>query len=122
MAAKKSGPTTVEVALKNAYATIAPLPDIPQRDEGNKTTFFVGETPYASVELKEGTLHFRIRKPSDLSGLEPMLRFYQETVENGETWLLFSMPADNKPGPAIEAGLGRFAGTALRLLRSAQGG
>lgn len=121
MAAKKSGPTTVEVALKNAHATIAPLPDIPRRDDGNKATFFVGETPYASVELEQDTLYFRIRKPSDLTGLEPMLRFCQESVEDGEAWLLFSMPANNKPGPAIEAGLGRFAGTALRLLRSAQG-
>jgi hypothetical protein len=121
LAAKKSGPSPVEVALKNAYATIAPLPGIPRQDAGNKTTFFVGDTPYASVELDADTLRFRIRKPADVSGLEPMLRFYEESVDGGDTWLLFSMPASNKPGPAIEAGLGRFAGTSLRLLRVAQG-
>lgn len=120
--AGKTASKTVEAALKTAYATLAPRPDVVRQQDGAKTTFLVKDTPYASVELDGDTLRFRIRKPSDLTELEPMLHFYQESVEGNDTWLLFSMPANNKPGPALEANLGRFAGRTLRQVRMAHGG
>ncbi len=100
----------------NAQLTLAPLADIPRKEEGATTTFFVDETPYASVALDGETLHVRVRKPGNLDSLEPVLRCYQETTHNGHAWLQLSLPANNQPGPAMQAGLGRVAGRIIRQL------
>ncbi len=100
----------------NAQLTLAPLADIPRKEEGAMTTFFVHEMPYASVALEGETLHVRVRKPGDLDKLEPMLTRYQETIQNGQAWLLLTLPANNHPGPAMQAGLGWVAGRIIRQL------
>jgi hypothetical protein len=100
----------------NAQLTLAPLADIPRKEEGAMTTFFVHEMPYASVALEGETLHVRVRKPGDLDKLEPMLTRYQETIQNGQAWLLLTLPANTHPGPAMQAGLGWVAGRIIRQL------
>ena len=113
---------TQQNALRNVHATIAPLPDIRREQNGNATVFYIGEILYAVVELVDERIYIQLRKPAQLNeDLTALLKFYKQEHKDGHEWLLFSTPADNKPGPALEASLGRFAGTALRQLREQLG-
>lgn len=122
MTKKSLKPSTLEIALKNAHQWVAPFPEIRRQQKGNATTFNIGEVAYAIVDLVDEHIHIKIRKPAQLNeDLTARLPFYKQEHKDGQEWLLFSTPADNKPGPALEAGIGRFAGTMLRQLREQLG-
>lgn len=122
MAKKSSKPSTLEIALKNAHLWVAPFPEIRRQQNDNCTSFYIGEVAYATVELVDAHIHIKLQKPMQLNeDLTARLVFYKQEHKDGKNWLLFSTPADNKPGPALEAGIGRFAGTMLRQLREQLG-